>query len=162
MHRFAFAFCAAFVVLAGAGLARQTATAPDAAEIKIRLLSDALRARDSGNLAEARAKLEELLKFAPGDATVSRLLASLDQRSQTKVTVSGGVVTAPNDAEQLAKEEEQRLARTLAEANDGIRRAQGLAAGREFSAALDLLAQLRRDLAENPATQSTILASSRR
>ncbi len=152
MPRFILVLCAALALVAGVGVARQAEAAPDASEAKIRLLSDALRARDSGNVAEARAKLEELLKLAPGDATVTRLLATLNQRSETKVTVSGGTVTPPNEAEQLAQEEERRLAAALAAANDNVRMARGLAVDGQFSAALDKLAQTRRSLAENPAT----------
>ncbi|MBX3735624.1 MAG: type II secretory pathway, component PulD [Candidatus Didemnitutus sp.] len=148
---------AAVALLAGGGLiARQSDTKPDASETKIRLLSDALRARDSGNIAEARAKLEELAKLTPGDATVTRLLATLGQVAETKVMVSGGVVTPPNEAELLAAEEEKKLDQTLAAAHESVRVARGLATDQQFSAALDKLAQARRSLAENPATQATL------
>lgn len=156
MPRFLFVLCAAIALGAGVGVARQTEAAPDASEAKIRLLSEALRARDSGNVAEARAKLEELLKLAPGDATVTRLLATLNQRRERKVTVSGGTVTPPSEAEQLAQEEERRLASALAAANENVRTARGLAADGQFSAALDKLAQTRRSMAENPATAATL------
>lgn len=148
---------AAVALLAGGGLiARQSDTKPDASETKIRLLSDALRARDSGNIAEARAKLEELAKLTPGDATVTRLLATLGLAAETKVMVSGGVVTPPNEAELLAAEEEKKLDQTLAAAHESVRVARGLATDQQFSAALDKLAQARRSLAENPATQATL------
>ncbi len=52
---------------------------------KIRLMAETLRARDSGNLEVAKAKAEELIKIAPNDENVQRLLASinneLDRRS---------------------------------------------------------------------------------
>ena len=52
---------------------------------KIRLMADTLRARDSGNLDLAKDKAEELIKIAPNDDNVQRLLASingeLDRRS---------------------------------------------------------------------------------
>ncbi len=156
MPRFILVLCTALALVAGLGVARQTEAVPDASEAKIRLLSEALRARDSGNLAEARAKLEELLKLTPGDATVTRLLATINQRSETKVTVSGGVVAPPSEAEQLAQEEERRLATALAAANENVRAARGLAVDGQFSAALDKLAQTRRGLAENPATAPTL------
>lgn len=136
--------------------ARQSEPGPDPAEAKIRLLSDALRARDSGNKAEARAKLEELLKLAPNDATVVRLLATLGQPAETRVTVSGGSVAAPSEAEQLAQEAEQLLKRQLAEARESVRTARAAAGERQFSAALDRLAHARRALPENPATQAAI------
>jgi len=61
---------------------------------KIRLMADTLRARDSGNLDQAKEKAEELIKVAPGDENVQRLLASinrdLDRRgNRTAPTVYG-------------------------------------------------------------------------
>jgi len=157
MPRRFLALFAVVALLAGGGLlARQSDAKPDVSETKIRLLSEALRARDSGNVADARAKLEELLKLTPGDATVTRLLATLGQAPETKVMVSGGVVTPPNEAEQLAAEEEKKLNQALAAARENVRAARGLAAEQQFSAALDKLAQTRRSLAENPATQATL------
>ncbi len=47
-------------------------------ETKIRLMADALRARDSGDLDTAKKNLEELLAIAPSDATVQRLLAGVN------------------------------------------------------------------------------------
>lgn len=45
---------------------------------KIRLMADTLRARDSGNLDLAKEKAEELIKIAPDDENVQRLLASIN------------------------------------------------------------------------------------
>ena len=45
---------------------------------KIRLLADTLRARDSGDLTAAKLNAEELIKLAPNDANVQRLLASIN------------------------------------------------------------------------------------
>jgi general secretion pathway protein D len=47
-------------------------------ETKIRLMADALRARDNGDLDVAKKNLEELLAIAPNDATVQRLLAGVN------------------------------------------------------------------------------------
>ncbi|HEY8933546.1 MAG TPA: secretin and TonB N-terminal domain-containing protein, partial [Rariglobus sp.] len=47
-------------------------------ETKIRLMADALRARDNGDLDTAKKNLEELLALAPNDATVQRLLAGVN------------------------------------------------------------------------------------
>ncbi len=155
-RRFLALFAVVALLVSGVLIARQSDTKPDASETKIRLLSEALRARDSGNISEARAKLEELAKLTPGDATVTRLLATLGQAAETKVVVSGGVVTPPSEAEQLAAEEEKKLNQALAAARENVRAARGLAAEQQFSAALDKLAQTRRSLAENPATQATL------
>ena len=46
---------------------------------KIRLMADTLRARDSGNLDLAKEKAEELIKIAPKDDNVQRLLAALNK-----------------------------------------------------------------------------------
>ena len=46
---------------------------------KIRLMADTLRARDSGNLNLAKDKAEELIKIAPNDDNVQRLLASINR-----------------------------------------------------------------------------------
>ncbi|MEC8329550.1 MAG: type II secretory pathway, component PulD [Verrucomicrobiota bacterium] len=45
---------------------------------KIRLLADTLRARDSGNLIAAKSSAEDLIKLAPNDVNVQRLLASIN------------------------------------------------------------------------------------
>jgi general secretion pathway protein D len=45
---------------------------------KIRLMADTLRARDSGNLELAKTNAEELIKMAPNDENVQRLLASIN------------------------------------------------------------------------------------
>ena len=46
---------------------------------KIRLMADTLRARDSGNLDQAKEKAEELIKVAPNDENIQRLLASINR-----------------------------------------------------------------------------------
>jgi general secretion pathway protein D len=48
-------------------------------ETKIRLMAEALRARDSGDLATAKTNLEQLLVLAPNDPTVQRLLAGVNE-----------------------------------------------------------------------------------
>ena len=63
-------------------LAARVPEPPDTAEAKIRLLSEALHARDTGDTAAARKNLRELLALTPGDETVKRLLASLDRPVQ--------------------------------------------------------------------------------
>ena len=46
---------------------------------KIRLMADTLRARDSGNLDLAKEKAEELIKIAPKDDNVQRLLGAINK-----------------------------------------------------------------------------------
>ena len=60
----------ALLVLAGLAWGRAwaaPAAADDAAEAKIRLLSAALQARDTGDTATARRNLEELIALSPND-----------------------------------------------------------------------------------------------
>lgn len=56
-----------------------TSLAAQGASEKIRLMADTLRARDSGNLEQAKMKAEELIKIAPNDENVQRLLASINR-----------------------------------------------------------------------------------
>ena len=48
------------------------------ASSKIQLMAEALRARDSGNLALAKDKAQELVQIAPNDQNVQRLLAAIN------------------------------------------------------------------------------------
>ena len=76
---------------------------------KIRLMSAALRARDSGDLYEAKTNLEELIKIAPSDQTVARLLDAvnkdIERQGVGQATVYGGapeiVTFEPETAEEV-------------------------------------------------------------
>lgn len=129
-------------------------------ETKIRLLSEALRARDSGELDVARARLQELQTLAPGDQTISRLLAGLTQPADKKITVQGGESAAPApvsaEASAIARAEEDRLNRLLSAAAEAQREARALAAGRQYGSALARLTQAETELPENPLTQSAL------
>jgi general secretion pathway protein D len=57
---------------------------------KILLMADTLRARDSGNLDLAKEKAEELIKIAPQDDNVQRLLGSINKELDRR----GGQVTS--------------------------------------------------------------------
>ncbi|MEE2988938.1 MAG: type II secretory pathway, component PulD [Verrucomicrobiota bacterium] len=57
---------------------------------KIRLMAGTLRARDSGNLDLAKEKAEELIKIAPNDDNVQRLLGSINDELDRR----GGQVTS--------------------------------------------------------------------
>lgn len=59
---------------------------------KIRLMADTLRARDSGNLDLAKDKAEELIKIAPEDENVQRLLASINREIDRRGAASGPAV----------------------------------------------------------------------
>jgi general secretion pathway protein D len=57
-------------------------------ETKIRLMAEALRARDSGDLATAKTNLEQLLVLAPTDVTVQRLLSGVNDGLAKGVTAA--------------------------------------------------------------------------
>ena len=57
-------------------------------ETKIRLMAEALRARDSGDLATAKTNLEQLLVLAPTDVTVQRLLSGVNEGLAKGVTAA--------------------------------------------------------------------------
>ena len=77
-------------------------------DTKIRLMSEALRARDAGDLDTAKKNLEELLAIAPADATVQRLLAGVDnaiaQRPAAPAAVTGEAAPAVEAAAPVAGE----------------------------------------------------------
>jgi general secretion pathway protein D len=64
-------------------------------ETKIRLMAEALRARDNGDLPTAKVNLEQLLVLAPNDVTVQRLLAGVNDNlaaGSAAPTVAAGTV----------------------------------------------------------------------
>jgi len=72
----------AFILAAALGslaLVTPQWVAAQSAPEKIRLMADTLRARDSGDLNLAKEKAEELIKIAPNDENVQRLLASINK-----------------------------------------------------------------------------------
>ncbi len=64
-------------------------------DTKIRLMSEALRARDAGDLDTAKKNLEELLAIAPSDATVQRLLAGVDNAIAQRPATAPAADAAP-------------------------------------------------------------------
>jgi general secretion pathway protein D len=147
--------------LSGPALAAGPDDANDPAATKIRLLSEALQARDAGDIATARTNLQQLLVLAPNDETVKRLLASLDRPTQKKVTVSGGTVAEPAptmitvaaEADQLARAEEQRQARLLEAAGAAGKEARALAKQGHYSEALAVVDRAITGLPENNLTK---------
>ncbi len=93
--------CASAILLAGA-LGTFTFVVPQAADAqnaseKIQLMAETLRARDSGDLALAKEKAEELIKVAPQDENVQRILASINKdldREQDGNSIYGKASTA--------------------------------------------------------------------
>lgn len=153
LQRF-FAVLFLFVVLAGAlpVMGARGGGNEQVVQTKTRLLSEALRARDMGNFADARAKLEELQAIAPGDVTVARLLATLGQQSVKKSAAQGGVSSEPEN-DSSARHEQMRLDLAIEAAHDVVREARRLAANRDYASALYLLAHARKSLPEDGLTQ---------
>ena len=97
--------CASAILLAGAlgtftFVVPQVADAQNASE-KIQLMAQTLRARDSGDLALAKQKAEELIRVAPQDQNVQRLLASINKdldREQDGNSIYGQASTASVEA----------------------------------------------------------------
>ena len=93
-------------ILLAAALATFTVVGPQVAEAqnapeKIQLMAAALRARDAGDLTLAKDKAEELIKIAPDDGNVQRLLASINKdldRSAASGAVFGQAADASIDA----------------------------------------------------------------
>ena len=158
----------AVLLVTGAARLAAVPQAPDSAETKIRLLSEALHARDLGDKDTARKYLQELLAISPNDETVKRLLAGIDRLPEKKVTVTGGVVEQPasapvvaapspaSEAERLAREEEERLNQLIAAARATSREARGLASEKHFAEAIDRIDRARAGLPENSLTQDVV------
>ena len=97
--------CASAILLAGAlgtftFIVPQVADAQNASE-KIQLMAETLRARDSGDLALAKQKAEKLIRVAPQDQNVQRLLASINKdfdREQDGNSIYGQASTASVEA----------------------------------------------------------------
>ena len=87
-HLYAFLLASMLGVLA---LAVPHLVEASSASEKIRLMADTLRARDSGNLDLAKSSAEELIKIAPKDENVQRLLAAINR----EINRRSPVMTAP-------------------------------------------------------------------
>jgi general secretion pathway protein D len=88
-----FALLLSGVLLADATVLR----AASQTDAKIRLMAEALSARDRGDLATAKAKFESLLEVAPSDTSVQRLLLDVNSRiaEQSEARAHPPVVTEP-------------------------------------------------------------------
>jgi general secretion pathway protein D len=83
------ALVAAMTLATGALMTPQPLQAQAATE-KVRLMADTLRARDAGNLEVAKEKAEELIKIAPNDQNVQRLLASINRELDNRAGGEAG------------------------------------------------------------------------
>ncbi len=154
-------------------------------ETKIRLMADALRARDSGDLETAKKNLEELLALAPNDATVQRLLAGVNTSIASRASGAAVVEATPaptnsepvevslptvsktaeaktsesdpvSQADLLAKQEDLRIKDLIAAARVKRAEARSLAKNGRFDEAALLLDGAINSLPSNPATSEAI------
>lgn len=150
-------------------VAHQTVDAQSTPD-KIRLMAETLRARDSGNLEAAKAKAEELIKIAPNDENVQRLLASinaeLDRRNggaaiygqapkmtpKAAMTIQPGATGAEAMTAAVAADQDAKLA----VAENAIGEADKLAELGAYTDATNLLNAASASLTLNTATASTL------
>jgi len=141
---------------------------------KVRLMADTLRARDSGNLELAKENAEELIKIAPDDQNVQRLLASInrDLESRAGTTASSPRLfgQAPDVSVEAAMEmpasatgtdgviamATAEQAERIAAAEEAVTEALKLAELGAFSDATSLLVSAESSLALNTATAPTL------
>lgn len=129
--------------------------AAGSSETKVRLMADALLARDQGDTAAARRHLEELNRLEPNDETVQRLLQSLDQPAGKKVSVSGGT---GEDSNLVNRGRSQYLAGDAEKAAETLRRA--LEADPSDNEARTLLARIETEKAGTGASGARTATSS--
>ena len=115
------AFAAA--ILASAAAASLGYAKPDQTQEKIRLMVAAVQARDSGDLKASKQSLEELLKIAPNDAGVQRMLADvnkdIERQAKGEAPVLAGGAKVVNKADEAGAAEEAEAAEASAAAEAG-------------------------------------------
>lgn len=119
-------------------------------ELKIRLMADALHARDAGDQVAARRHLEELDRLAPGDVVVRRLLQELAR--DVPAPARPGPPVDP-EAEAIAREEGERLRGLMENATAQQRLARAHARAGEYAPAIAALDVAKAGLPLNPLTQ---------
>lgn len=134
-------------------------------DTKIRLMTEALQARDSGNLELARERLEELVAIAPNDASVKRILTSVERMIDERAS-AGQSAEAENpedrlnalqsEAEYLARLETERIEKAMQSARDMREVARRQANRGEYDSALTTINRAIGSLEPNPMTQVLI------
>lgn len=174
----------AAVIVAIAALAPlPVADAQSQTEMKIRLMADALRARDAGDHETAKNNLEQLLAIAPNDPTARRLLDGVKRAIESGAGTAyeppepyeplqsepaprrlfGGRSTEPalsdsvaGEVESIARAEEQRLQNLIESARDARRAAQRLGDDGRHDDAVNLLDRAISSLPSNPLTEDIL------
>jgi len=129
---------------------------------KIRLMSEALQARDSGDLTTARDRLQQLLEIAPGDRSVQSILDSVENMIADKNRSGGAAFTADrraalqSEAEYLARLEAERIEKSMVSAREIGEIAMRQAKRGDFPLALRTIDKAVQLLDPNPLTQTLI------
>lgn len=171
------------LLLAGAlgtfALAAPTMVEAQSAPEKIRLMADALRARDSGDLNLAQEKAEELIKIAPEDENVQRLLASINREMERRgggnasssapavfgqapemsveaAMQGGSTQSTTSAADSLVAQAAASQAEQISAAKDAIKESKELADLGAYDQAASLLEAASASLTLNTATASTL------
>lgn len=164
----ALSLCALCFLVLGPAVSAQSDT-----DTKIRLMSEALQARDSGDLELAKAKLEELLELVPNDASVQRILnrveRMIEERESAPAAPAGPAVRSEqeradslrSEAEFLARLETERIEAAMASARSMRALASSQAQSGDFNQALGTIGRALASLEPSPLTQ-TLLEELRR
>lgn len=116
------AFAAA--ILASAAAASLGYAKPDQTQEKIRLMVAAVQARDSGDLKASKQSLEELLKIAPNDEGVQRMLADvnkdIERQAKGEAPVLAGVAKVAEKADDGAVEKVEAAKTPVPEATKAV------------------------------------------
>ncbi|HUG10997.1 MAG TPA: type II secretory pathway, component PulD [Opitutaceae bacterium] len=173
-------------IVAVAALALLTpAAAQGQTETKIRLMADALRARDAGDYQAAKANLEQLLAIVLNDPTARRLLEGVnraiaggesaapsydapepyepaqDDRAPRRLFGSRTSESSPSDrvagdVDSIARAEEQRLYQLMESAREARREAQRFGSDGRYDEAITVLDNAIAALPSNPLTEDTL------
>ncbi|MDQ8204477.1 hypothetical protein [Pelagicoccus sp. SDUM812003] len=133
-------------------------------ETKIKLMTEALQARDSGNLVLAKEKLEALLVIAPNDASVKRILGGVERMIERQSDAGADsrpaevdrLAALRSEAEYLAQLETERIEKAMQEARNTREAARRQANRGEYDAALATINRAISSLEPNPMTQVLI------
>ena len=108
-----------------------SAAVAQSASEKVRIMAEALRARDAGDLSLAKEKAEELIRLVPNDTNAQRVLASINSEMERRDSGEAlyGATTLPASATVAdagsvalaAQAEADRLAEEAAEAQEAER-----------------------------------------
>lgn len=143
-------------------LSPQIAVGQTEIDLKIRLMSEALQARDSGDLSTARDRLQQLLEIAPGDRSVQSILDSVDSMIDNKASAdaAGGSVdrrsALQSEAEFLARLEAERIEKSMVSSREIREIALRQAKRGDFPLALRTIQKAGQMLEPNPLTQTLV------